>query len=189
MTRLRICLLLLVAAGCNDRPAGTGPASSTGTVATTATVTTFDRQPEVLLSSRKPDRLIVAIDFAGSRAMDPSVPLDERRKYVLERAVALYAGYAKKERDDQPVRLMALSVPNRDDYARGDFRNMDELAILDTDHATAKATAKPIANRAGKVEWRAGLSREGSLGDTRAAMTKEGAASGEAHSDLARGLP
>lgn len=157
MTRLRICLLLLVAAGCSDRPAGTGPSSAT--VVNTVTAATFDRKPEVLLSSRKPDRLIVAIDFAGSRAMDPSVPLDERRKYVLEQSVALYAGYAKKERDDQPVRLMALSVPNRDDYARGDFRNMDELAVLDTDHATAKSTDKPVTDRAGKVEWRAALSR------------------------------
>jgi hypothetical protein len=112
-----------------------------------------------LLSSRKPDKLIVAIDFAGSKAMDPSVPLDERRRYVLEQSVTLYAAYAKKERDDQPVRLMALSVPNRDDYARGDFRNMDELAVFDTTHATARAADKPAAERAGTVEWRAGLAR------------------------------
>jgi hypothetical protein len=158
MTRTRICFLLVIAlAGCTDEPSTTEPGEVKPSAA--AVPATLDRQPEVLLSSRKPDRLIVAIDFAGSRAMDPAISLDERRKYVLEQSVVLYAGYAKKERDDQPVRLMALSVPNRDDYARGDFRNMDELAVLDTTHAAAKETDRPAAVRAGKVEWRAALSR------------------------------
>ena len=157
MTRVHLCCLVVATmGGCVDRPTGSGPGGSTTTVAAPAT---FDRQPEVLLSSRKPDRLIVAIDFAGSKAMDKALPLTERRKYVLEQSVALYAAYAKKERDDQPVRLMALSVPNRDDYARGDFRNMDELAVCDTDHATARSADKTPAERAGTVEWRAGLAR------------------------------
>jgi hypothetical protein len=158
MIRARISVVLFaIVAGCSDDATTTG----LGDVKSSATPApaTFDRQPEVLLSSRKSDRLIVAIDFAGSKAMDPAISLDERRKYVLEQSVALYTGYAKKEKDDQPVRLMALSVPNRDDYARGDFRNMDELAVLDTNHAAAKATDKPAADRAGKVEWRAALSR------------------------------
>jgi hypothetical protein len=110
-----------------------------------------------LLTSRKADRLIVAIDFAGSRAVDQSVPLSDRRAYVLEQSTALYAAYAKKERPEQPVRLMALCVPNRDDYARGDFRNMDELAVCDTTHSAARNTDRPVAERAGAVEWRAGL--------------------------------
>jgi hypothetical protein len=155
-----MCFLFLLAlTGCEDQAPSTEPVNSTTTTTAPAKPATYDRKPEVLLSSRKPERLIVAIDFAGSKAMDPSVPLDERKTYVLEQAVALYADFAKKERDDQPVRLMALSVPNRDDYARGDFRNMDELAILDTDHSTAKAGDKPADVRAGKVEWRAALSR------------------------------
>jgi hypothetical protein len=159
MTRTQLyCLVIASMGGCIERPAETGPANSAGSSPSPA-ATTFDRQPEVLLSSRKPDRLIVAIDFAGSKAMNTSVPLDERRAYVLERSVALYAAYAKKERDDQSVRLMALSVPNRDDYARGDFRNMDELAVCDTTHATARAADKSPQERAGKVEWRAGLGR------------------------------
>jgi hypothetical protein len=157
MTRTRLCCLVIASmGGCLDRPSQPAPAASTATA--TASLT-FDRQPEVLLSSRKPDKLIVAIDFAGSKAMDRSVSLDERRRYVLEQSVALYAAYAKKERDDQPVRLMALSVPNRDDYARGDFRNMDELVVCDTTHATARAMDKSAAERAGTVEWRAGLAR------------------------------
>jgi len=157
MTRTHLCCVLIASmGGCIDRPVSPGPAASAPTAATPAT---FDRRPEVLLSSRKPDRLIVAIDFAGSRAMDKSVSLDERRRYVLEQSVALYAAYAKKERDDQPVRLMALCVPNRDDYARGDFRNMDELAVCDTTHAAARAADRPAADRAGTVEWRAALSR------------------------------
>jgi hypothetical protein len=157
MTRTQLCCLLIASmGGCLDRPSQPAPVAST---ATATAPPTFDRQPEVLLSSRKPDKLIVAIDFAGSKAMDRSVPLDERRRYVLEQSVVLYAAYAKKERDDQLVRLMALSVPNRDDYARGDFRNMDELAVLDTTHATARAADKSAAERAGTVEWRAGLTR------------------------------
>jgi hypothetical protein len=157
MTRTQLCCLMIASiGGCIDRPVSPSPAAS----APAATApTTFDRQPEVLISARKPDKLIVAIDFAGSRAMDKAVSLDERRRYVLEQSVALYAGYAKKERDDQPVRLMALCVPNRDDYARGDFRNMDELAVCDTTHAAARAGDRPLAERAGTVEWRAAMAR------------------------------
>ena len=148
------CLVIATVGGCVDRPADSGSAATTATVAAPAT---FDRKPEVLLSSRKPDKLIVAIDFAGSKAMDRSVPLGERRAFVLEQSVTLYAAFAKKEKPDQAVRLLALSVPNRDDYARGDFRNMDELAVCDTDHAAARDANKAPAERAGKVEWRAGL--------------------------------
>ena len=144
--------------GCVDRPTASDPGKATSATTVTAPAT-FDRQPEILLTSRKPDRLILAIDFAGSKAMDRTVPLDERRRYVLEQAVALYAATARKERDDQPVRLLALSVPNRDDYARGDFRNMDELAVCDTTHATARTADWTVEARAGRVEWRAALSR------------------------------
>jgi hypothetical protein len=151
--RIQLCCLVIASmGGCLDRP---NQPASVGSVPVAPA--TFDRQPEVLLSSRKPDKLIVAVDFAGSKAMDRSVPLDERRRYVLEQSVALYTAYAKKERDDQPVRLMALSVPNRDDYARGDFRNMDELAVCDTTHAAARAADKSAPERAGTVEWRAAL--------------------------------
>src|SRR5689334_9342562 len=105
MTRIHACCLVIASmAGCVDRPAATGP-GNTATPVTSAAPVAFDRKPEVLLSSRKPDRLIVAIDFAGSRAVDPSVPLDDRRAYVLEQSVTLYAAFARKERDDQPVRL------------------------------------------------------------------------------------
>ena len=159
-TPIRTALVvgLLALAGCNDEVSTPGPVA-TGAAAPAATAPrTFDRTPEVLLSSRKPDKLIVAIDFAGSRAMDRSVSLAERRRYVLEQSVALYTGYAKKEKADQPVRIMALSVPNRDDYARGDFRDMDELAIFDTVHATATDAARGTAERAGTADWRKGLS-------------------------------
>jgi hypothetical protein len=159
-TPLRTALVvgLVALAGCTDEVNSPG-AVTTGTAAPATTAPrTFDRSPEVLLSSRKPDKLIVAIDFAGSRAMDRSVPLAERRRYVLERAVSLYAGYAKKEKAGQPVRIMALSVPNRDDYARGDFRDMDELAVFDTVHATATDATKGAAERAGNADWRKGLS-------------------------------
>ena len=84
MTRTHLCCLVVATiGGCIDRPAlARDPRRRT----TAAAPATFDRKPEILLSSRKPDRLIVAIDFAGSRAMDKSVPLDERRRYVLEQA-------------------------------------------------------------------------------------------------------
>ena len=146
------CLVIATVGGCVDRPADNGTATTNG-----AAPVTFDGVPEVLLSSRKPDKLIVAIDFAGSKAMDRSRPLDERRAYVLEQSVILYAAFARKEKPEQSVRLLALSVPNRDEYARGDFRNMDELAVFDTDHSTARDASKTPAERAGKVEWRAGL--------------------------------
>src|SRR5687767_6452018 len=146
MTRTHLCCLVIAAVGgCVDRPADSG---STATTTTAAAPAAFDRKPEVLLSSRKPDKLIVAIDFAGSKAMDRSLALDERRAFVLEQSVILYAAFAKKEKPDQPVRLLALSVPNRDDYARGDFRNMDEFAVCDTDHATARDAGKTPAERA-----------------------------------------
>jgi hypothetical protein len=149
MTRTHLCCLVIATVGgCVERSPDPAPPEMP---------TTYDRPPEVLLSSRKPDRLIVAIDFAGSKAVDQSLPLDERRAYVLEQSVVLYAAFAKREKPEQAVRLMALSVPNRDDYARGDFRNMDELAIFDTDHATARDAGKTPAERAGRVEWRAGL--------------------------------
>jgi hypothetical protein len=158
MTRTHLCCFVIATiGGCVDRPDASGPGPAATTTATTPA--TFDRKPEILLTSRKPDRLIVAIDFAGSRAMDRSVPLDERRRYVLEQVVALYAATARKERDDQPVRLLALSVPNRDDYARGDFRDMDELAVCDTTHATARTADWTVEARAGRVEWRAALGR------------------------------
>ncbi|HEX3151274.1 MAG TPA: hypothetical protein VHR66_24565 [Gemmataceae bacterium] len=144
-------------AGCTDQPMGIDGAGTIKTPEKPTAPATFDRKPEVLLSSRKADKLIVAIDFAGSRAMDKSLPVAERRQYVLEQSVALYAAYAKKETAGQKVRLMALSVPSRDDYARGDFRNMDELAICDTDHAAAVDAGKKPDERAGQVEWRAGL--------------------------------
>lgn len=154
MTRTHLCCLVIASmGGCVERSASTGPAPTTAPVA----AATYDRQPEVLLSSRKPDRLIVAVDFAGTKAMNKAIPVDERRRYVLEQVVVAYAAYAKKERDDQRVRLLALSVPNRDDYARGDFRNMDELAVCDTTHATARAADKDALERSGTVEWRAGL--------------------------------
>jgi hypothetical protein len=114
--------------------------------------------PEVLLSSRKPDKVIVAIDFGGSKAVNKAIPLAERRAFVLEQSVALYAAYAKQEKADQSVRIMALSVPNRDDYSRGDFRNMDELAVLDTVHATVVDAGKTPSERAGMIEWRKGMS-------------------------------
>jgi hypothetical protein len=159
MYRWKLCLVVALAtlSGCTEQPTSPGGSGSTPTSDKSTAPATYDRKPEVLLSSRKPDKLIVAIDFAGSRAMDKSLPLAERRKYVLEQAVALYAAYAKKESASQKVRLMALSVPNRDDYARGDFRNMDELVICDTDHATALDATKTLEERAGQVEWRAGL--------------------------------
>jgi hypothetical protein len=160
MTRTHLCCLVIATmGGCPNRPNDpVASESSSTTTITSTTPPTYDRKPEVLLSSRKPDRLIVAIDFAGSKAMDRSLPLDERRRFVLEQSVAAYVAFARKELDDLPVRLMALSVPNRDDYARGDFRDMDELAVCDTDHAMARSADKTAGQRAGKVEWRAGLS-------------------------------
>lgn len=145
--------------GCNDAPTTPAAGNGTGTAASTAAAPKkYDVQPAVLLSSRGKDgKYIVAIDFANSKAVDPGLPLDERRAYVLEQAVALYAGYAKKEKPDQVVRLLALSVPNRDEYARGDFKNMDELAVIDTVHGTVADANKSPTDRAGKVEWRKGL--------------------------------
>ena len=159
MKRWKLYLLFVLACfvGCTDQLPSPGNSGSVPTSEKITAAPTFDRKPEVLLSSRKADKLIVAIDFAGSRAMDKSLPLADRRKYVLEQAVALYAAYAKKETAGQKVRLMALSVPNRDDYARGDFRNMDELVICDTGHAIAVDAAKSPEERAGQLEWRAGL--------------------------------
>ena len=154
--RMGLILMLSALAGCNDKPTG-GGAGTTGTPATT--LKTYDAQPAVLLASRAKDgRYIVAIDFANTTAENKAVPLHERRKYVLEESIRLYAGYAKKEKADQSVELLALSVPNRDEYARGDFKNFDELAVFDTDHAKAVDENKPPIERVSKVEWRKGLS-------------------------------
>src|SRR5262245_18527187 len=105
MTRIHLCYLVVASMGGCLGHANLPTENPTATTTTTAsTPATFDRKPEVLLSARKPERLIVAIDFAGSKAVDKSLSLDERRRYVLEQTVAAYAAYAKKERDDQPVR-------------------------------------------------------------------------------------
>jgi hypothetical protein len=144
--------------GCNNN-GPTPPATGGGTTVAAPPPKTYDAKPAVLMSSRtKEGRYVVAIDFANSKAENKSVLLDERRKFVAEQSAALYADYAKKEKPDQAVRLFALSVPNRDEYARGDFKNMDELAVFDTVHATAVDANKSPTERVGTVEWRKGLS-------------------------------
>ena len=116
------------------------------------------REPAVLLSSRKKDVLIVAMDFAGSKGMDKSQSLDDRRQYVAEKALQMFlADFAKKEKAGQTIKLMALSVPNRDDYARGDFRNMDYLAVFESPIEALKDESKSAIERLGKIEWREAL--------------------------------
>ena len=116
------------------------------------------REPAVLLSSRKKDVLIVAMDFASSKGMDKSQSLDERRQYVAEKALQMFlADFAKKEKAGQTIKLMALSVPNRDDYARGDFRNMDYLAVFENSAEALKDESKSAIERLGKIEWREAL--------------------------------
>ena len=78
-------------------------------------------------------------------------------RYVLEQAVALYAATRRRRSPTSGCRLVALSVPNRDDYARGDFRNMDELAVCDTDPRDGPdGGLDGRAGRAGRVAGRAG---------------------------------
>lgn len=116
------------------------------------------REPSILLSSRKKDVLIVAVDFAFSPAMNAKSPLDERRQYVASQIVSLYAkDFARKEKAGQKVKVFAYSVPNADDYARGDFRNISELAIFETTQDLLKDEAKSALERLGTIEWRAVL--------------------------------
>lgn len=115
------------------------------------------RQPEVLLSSRNKEQLIIAFDFAGTPGMDKSKSLDERRQYVAEHMARLYQqDFAKREKTGQKVKLFALGVPNRDDYLRGDFRNTDELAICETTHELLVGNEAPL-QRLGTIDWRAAL--------------------------------
>jgi len=117
-----------------------------------------ERVPEVLLSSRKQGVLIVAIDFAGTAATDKALPLDDRRQYVARHAVDLYLrDFAAKEKPGQKVKFFTYSVPHRDDYARGDFRNVTELAIFDTTQDNLRSDKQSLLERLGTVEWRAAL--------------------------------
>jgi hypothetical protein len=118
------------------------------------------REAEVLLSSRDKSQqlLIIALDFAGTPAMDKSRGLDERRQYVTEHVARLYRqDFAKQEKPGQKVKVFALGVPNRDDYLRGDFRNTDELAICETTHDQLLDDARTAAERLGTIDWRAAL--------------------------------
>ncbi|MBL8826047.1 MAG: hypothetical protein JNM18_03620 [Planctomycetaceae bacterium] len=118
------------------------------------------REPEVLLSSRDKSQqlLIIAIDFAGTPAMDKSLGLEARRQYVAEHVTRLYVqDFAKKESSSQKVKVFALGVPNRDDYLRGDFKNTDELAICETNYEQLTDELRTAVERLGNVDWRAAL--------------------------------
>ncbi len=135
----------------------TAPAAATTTPAATPSK---PREPEVLLSSRDKAQqlLIIAVDFAGTPAMDKSLGLDARRQYVAEHVTRLYAqDFAKKEQSGQKVKVFALGVPNRDDYLRGDFKNTDELAICETNHDQLTDELRTGFERLGNVDWRAAL--------------------------------
>lgn len=120
--------------------------------------TPVTRQAEVLLSTRAKGVLTVAMDFAGTPATDKKLALEERRQYVSQVALELYAkDFIKREKPGQKVKLFAIGVPNRDDYLRGDFRNMEELAIFETTQDQLKDETKSQIERLGIVEWRAAM--------------------------------
>jgi hypothetical protein len=110
-------------------------------------------KPELLLTTSRRDTQILAIDFFGVRDQLRGMTPADRKQYILEQCLKLYV----QERDRAGIakaRLYALYVPDRDEYAKGSFRNLTELAIIDTDRASATAQDKPLAERAGQVEWK-----------------------------------
>jgi hypothetical protein len=112
-------------------------------------------KPELLLTTSRRDTQILAIDFFGVRDQLRGMTPADRKQYILEECLKLYI----QERDRAGIakaRLYALYVPDRDEYAKGSFRNLTELAIIDTDRASATAPDKPLAERAGQVEWKSG---------------------------------
>jgi len=115
-------------------------------------------QPELLLVTRKGERAILALDFHNSRATLPSLSLAERQQYVLREALRIYnEDFADEAQKSQAIRIHALGVPNRDEYAKGSFKDLVELAVMDSLPKLLADTSLPPEQRLGQIQWKEGM--------------------------------
>jgi hypothetical protein len=114
---------------------------------------------ELLLVTRRGDTLVLAVDFSGVRDRLHGLSPSERRQVVLRDTLRLYLANARGDDRKQALhaRLFALLVPDRDEYARGSYQGVTELAIVETDYPKASHARKPVEARTTHVEWQPGL--------------------------------
>lgn len=111
-----------------------------------------------LMTTAKGEKLIVAIDYAGTRAVQKTIAQQDRKDYILTQALSVYAkNCAESGKKYSQIRIHALSVPNLDEYSRGNFNGMLELATMDTSPGSLTDTSKTTEKRLGTITWKAGL--------------------------------
>ena len=155
-----LCLALATGGGLvyyctrTEEPPGQ-PAPHAGPPPDPAEAKTPPGKPELLLTTSRQDTQILAIDFYGVRDRLRSMAPEDRKNYILQECLKLYVEDRAAARNSIPkARLYALYVPDRDEYAKGSFRNLTELAIIDTTRESAAAQDKPLSQRVGQVEWK-----------------------------------
>jgi len=117
----------------------------------------FDKAPEILLVNRKGTKSVVAIDFFGSAALDPRNSLVERRQYILTESLRLCLkdGLDRvKDKNTTIVKIFAVSVPDRNEYALGKFNKYRELAIMSSDPQGLRDDRKSMEERLGEISWK-----------------------------------
>jgi hypothetical protein len=143
------------------------PSGNVGTVAPAAATDTStpkaaaapSGRAELLLVTRRGDTLFLAVDFSGVRNRLHGLSVADRRQAVLRDALRLYLSNVSGDDRKQALhaRLFALLVPDRDEYARGSYQGVTELAVIETDYRKASQERKPLEDRARQVEWQPGI--------------------------------
>jgi hypothetical protein len=119
--------------------------------------------PELMLISvsANDQRVNGVIDFNSVRSKIQAMPVAERRRYVLQNCFELYlAERSEKHKKLNNVRIYAMYIPDRDEYARGSYANVVTLGILDSTQDLVAAAKKTLEERAGKLEWKSDLMKD-----------------------------
>jgi hypothetical protein len=113
---------------------------------------------ELLTTTSGNGKLVVAVDFYGTRALLKSIPVEERKQYILDQALQVYMTHcAQKHKGFSQIRIYALGIRERDEYAKGSFKNMIELAVIDSTPELLGDSARAPLDRAGNLQWKSGL--------------------------------
>lgn len=126
----------------------------------TPVASTMPREPELLLISYRGNQAIFAMDFDRSKALAKELTLEQRQQFIMKECLRFYekerAGIKKKV---EKIRIHALVVPDRDEYAKGSFRNLLELATMDSTPGQLDADGQSVEQRLGAIVWKEGMNR------------------------------
>jgi hypothetical protein len=113
-------------------------------------------KPEILLTTRKQNTLVVAVDFLPLRQKLARMPVEQRRTFLLEECYRVM-GEEDVLRDKSADKLCvyALFVPNRNEYAQGNFRDLEEIAIFHAEREAFADGTRPWEQRVANAEWKA----------------------------------